>query len=171
MQSLLGNSSISDTVLKQMWLDKVQPEIVRILATLTDEVDIRKLAIIADKVADTAPTRHISSTTTSDDLTSDLNQKLQFLSSELQKISLRLDEVQDTPRRSRGNSIARHEHSRPHSASCRRHHHHDHHHHQHGNCWYHEVFGARAQRNANCDVLTKIHLQLMFKEKNFPGTQ
>ncbi|CAE1286253.1 unnamed protein product [Acanthosepion pharaonis] len=61
MQSLLGSDTIYDTVLKLMWLDKLQPEIVRILAALTDEVDIEKLAVIADKIADTTPNWQISS--------------------------------------------------------------------------------------------------------------
>lgn len=68
MQSLLGDNNISATVFRQMWLDKLPPEMVRILAALSDEVDIQKLAIIADKVADTAPVRQISSTDTIDGL-------------------------------------------------------------------------------------------------------
>lgn len=62
MQSLLGDNNISNTVFRQMWLDKLPPEIVRILAALTDEVDTQKLAIIADKIADTAPMQQISPT-------------------------------------------------------------------------------------------------------------
>lgn len=57
MQSLLGDNNISATVFHQMWLDKLPSEMVRILAALSDEVDTPKLAIIADKVADTAPVR------------------------------------------------------------------------------------------------------------------
>lgn len=68
MQSLLGDNNISATVFRQMWLDKLPPEMVRILAALSDEVDIQKLAIIANKVADTAPVRQTSSTDTIDGL-------------------------------------------------------------------------------------------------------
>lgn len=87
MQFLLGSNTMSDTVLKQMWLDKLQPEIVRILAALTDEVDREKLALIADRIADTTPTRQISSVSPSDDLTPDFNNRLQLLTSKLQKLS------------------------------------------------------------------------------------
>ncbi|CAE1291681.1 unnamed protein product [Acanthosepion pharaonis] len=164
MQSLLGSNTISDTVLKQMWLDKLQPEIVRILAALTDEVDIQKLVVIADKIADTTPARQIFSTSTSDDLTSDFNHKLQLLTSELQKLSLWLDEVQNKPRESRGNSIARHYNCRPRSASRRLHRR------QHGNCWYHEVFGARAKKcQPPCAFRNTFSTEL--QGNGLPGTQ
>ncbi|CAE1299832.1 unnamed protein product [Acanthosepion pharaonis] len=140
MQSLVGSNTISDTVFKQMWLDKLQPDVVRILAALTDEVDIQKLATIADKISDTTPTRQVSSISPSDDLTPDFSQRLQLLTSEIQKLSLRLDEIQNRPTRSRSNSIARHHNRRPRSASRRTRRS------QHGNCWYHEVFGARSRK-------------------------
>ncbi|CAE1249035.1 unnamed protein product [Acanthosepion pharaonis] len=123
-----------------MWLDKLQPEVVRILAALTNEVDIQKLAVIADKTSDTGPIRQVSFVSPSDDLTLDTNQQLQFLTSELKKLSLRLDELQNKPKRSRSNSVARHNNRRPRSASRRPRHS------QHGNCWYHEVFGSRTKK-------------------------
>ncbi|CAE1167122.1 unnamed protein product [Acanthosepion pharaonis] len=116
MQSLPGSTTISDTVLKQMWLDKLQPDVVRILAALTDEVDIQKLATIADKILDTTSTRQVSPISPSDDITPDFNQRLQLLTSEIQKLSLRLDEIQNRPTRSRSNSIFRHHNRRPRSA-------------------------------------------------------
>ncbi|CAE1272079.1 unnamed protein product [Acanthosepion pharaonis] len=160
MQSLLGSNTISDTVLKQMWLDKLHPEIVRILAALKDEVGFQKLSVIVDKIADTTPVRQISSTSTSDDLTSDFHHKLQLLTSKLQKLSLRLDEVQNKPRKSRGNSITRHFNRRPRSASRRPHRH------QHGNCWYHEMFGAQ-KKNASLHVLSGTHFQLNYRETDY----
>ncbi|CAE1288369.1 unnamed protein product [Acanthosepion pharaonis] len=82
MITLLGNNTISETVLKQMWLEKLQPDIVQILAVLT-EVDVHKLASIADKIVDTRPIRQISSVAPSDDPTPDVNQQLHVLTAEL----------------------------------------------------------------------------------------
>ncbi|CAE1140302.1 unnamed protein product [Acanthosepion pharaonis] len=139
MVTLLGNNTISETVLKQMWLEKLQPDIVQILAVLT-EVDVHKLASIADKIVDTRPIRQISSVVPSDDPTPDVNQQLHVLTAELKKLSLRLDSIQSIPRRSRSYSTNTHNTSRRRSTSRQTRHH------QRGYCWYHEVFGARARK-------------------------
>ncbi|CAE1305659.1 unnamed protein product [Acanthosepion pharaonis] len=144
MQQLLGDNNISATVFRQMWLDKLPSEMVRILAALTDDVDMQKLTMIADKIADTAPVRQISSTETVDGLVPDVNQQIQKLSSELKRISLQLQELQKphesrcdnfTQQRNRGSrSTSRHKYQQRRD------------HYQHANCWYHESFGARAKK-------------------------
>ncbi|CAE1304988.1 unnamed protein product [Acanthosepion pharaonis] len=122
MITLLGNNTISETVLKQMWLEKLQPDIVQILAVLT-EVDVHKLASIADKIVDTRPIRQISSVAPSDDPTPDVNQQLHVLTAELKKLSLRLDSIQSIPGRSRSYSTNRHNTSRRRSTSRQTRHH------------------------------------------------
>ncbi|CAE1282833.1 unnamed protein product [Acanthosepion pharaonis] len=104
MQQLLGDNDISTTVFRQMWLDKLSADIVRILAALADDMDIQKLATIADKVADTTPIRHISATETVDGLVPDVNRQIQKLSSELQEISIQLRDLQKSHTSRRDNS-------------------------------------------------------------------
>lgn len=139
MITLLGDNSISETVLKQMWLEKLPPDIVQILAVLTEEVDVHKLASIADKIVDTRPARQISSVVT-DNPTPDVNQQLHFLTTELRNLSLRLDRIQSIPGRSRDTSGNRHNPGRRRSTSRHTRHR------QRNYCWYHEVFGARARK-------------------------
>ncbi|CAE1298418.1 unnamed protein product [Acanthosepion pharaonis] len=100
-----------------MWLEKLNPDIVQILAALTDEVGIEKLAAIADKILDTRPTHHIASVVLSNDSLPNTNQQLQTLASESRKLSLRLDDIQNTPSRSRSNSATRHSIQRRRSTS------------------------------------------------------
>lgn len=87
MQTLLGTNSMSETVLKQMWLDKLNPDIVQILTALTDEVGIQKLTAIADKIIDTRPTHQIASVVSSNDSPPNTNQQLQAVASELRKLN------------------------------------------------------------------------------------
>ncbi|CAE1324631.1 unnamed protein product [Acanthosepion pharaonis] len=89
MITLLGDNTISETVLKQMWLEKLQPDIVQMLAVLTEGVDVRKLASIADKVMDTKPTRQISSVVPSDDPIPDVNQQTPILDHRAKEAFLR----------------------------------------------------------------------------------
>ncbi|CAE1315241.1 unnamed protein product [Acanthosepion pharaonis] len=136
-----------------MWLDKLNPDIVQILAALTDEVGIQKLAAIADKIIDTRPTHQIASVMPSNDSPPNTNQQMQALTLELRKLSLRLDDIQNTSSRNRSNSTGRHSIQRRRSTSRRPRHH------QCGYCWYHEVFCARAQKDVNRRVHTKAHSQ------------
>ncbi|CAE1245057.1 Retrovirus-related Pol polyprotein from transposon opus,Retrovirus-related Pol polyprotein from transposon gypsy [Acanthosepion pharaonis] len=46
---------MSDTVLRQLWLDKIHGNTIQILASLPDEIELQKLAEIADKIADNQP--------------------------------------------------------------------------------------------------------------------
>lgn len=145
MQQLLGENDISTTVFKQMWLDKLPPEVVRILAALAEDVDIQKLAIIADKITDTAPIKHISATNTRDGLMPDIDRQIQKLSTELQDISIQLRELQNahlsrhdnqyTKRnKQRWRSNSRHRYKRQRNE------------YQNEKCWYHETFGAQANK-------------------------
>ncbi|CAE1263959.1 unnamed protein product [Acanthosepion pharaonis] len=144
MQQLLGENDISTTVFRQMWLDKLPADIVRILAALADDMDIQKLATIADKVADTTPIRHISATETVDGLVPDVNRQIQKLSSELQEISIQLRDLQKAHTSRRDNSTKHNKHN---SRSTSRHKYQQRRdRYQHANCWYHENFGARAKK-------------------------
>ncbi|CAE1266887.1 unnamed protein product [Acanthosepion pharaonis] len=104
MQTLLGANSMSEAVLKQMWLDK---DTVQILPALTDNMDIQKLAAIADKISDTCPAHRNASVVPLNDPTPDINQQLQALDCEVKKLSLCLNEAQNTQSRSRSNSVNR----------------------------------------------------------------
>ncbi|CAE1297229.1 unnamed protein product [Acanthosepion pharaonis] len=145
MQQLLGENDISTTVFKQMWLDKLPPEVVRILAALADDVDIQKLAIIADKITDTAPIKHISATNTGDGLMPDIDRQIQKLSTDLQEISIQLRGLQNarisrrenyyTKRnKQRWRSNSRHKYQRQRNEYPNE------------KCWYHENFGAQANK-------------------------
>ncbi|CAE1297217.1 unnamed protein product [Acanthosepion pharaonis] len=46
---------MSDTVLRQLWLDKLHVNIIQILASLPDELELQKLSEIANKIADNQP--------------------------------------------------------------------------------------------------------------------
>ncbi|CAE1286290.1 unnamed protein product [Acanthosepion pharaonis] len=145
MQQLLGDNDISTTVFRQMWLDKLPPDVVRILAALADDMDIQKLATIADKIIDTAPIKHISATNTGDGLVPDIDRQIQKLSTELQEISIQLRELQNSHASRRDNcytkrnkqnsrSTSRHKYQRRRSG------------YQNEKCWYHEKFGAHANK-------------------------
>lgn len=55
MKSLLGANTISDTVLKKLWMGKLHTYTTQILASLSDELDLEQLAEIADKINDNKP--------------------------------------------------------------------------------------------------------------------
>lgn len=144
MQQLLGDNDISTTVFRQMWLDKLPADIVRILAALADDMDIQKLATIADKVADTTPIRHISATETVDGLVPDVNRQIQKLSAELREVSIQLRDLQKSHASRRDNYTKHNEHNSRstsrHKYQLRRDCYQD------ENCWYHENFGVRAKK-------------------------
>ena len=53
MKSLLGNKKLEDTILKQLWLEKLPLGMRRIVAALDENATLEKLASVADKVAET----------------------------------------------------------------------------------------------------------------------
>lgn len=52
MRSLLGDNTMSEVVLKKLWMDKLQTHTTQILASLPDDLQLEKIAEIADKIHD-----------------------------------------------------------------------------------------------------------------------
>lgn len=136
MQTLLGAHKMSDAVLKQLWINKLDTDTTQILAVLTDDVDLEKLAAIVDRISGTKPMHRISSVQSAE-LTS-TERQISLLTAEIKKLHTRLDDMQK--RQSRSYDSNRRNAFRPSRSSSR--HTKDRHT---DTCWYHEVFGAKAR--------------------------
>ncbi|CAE1294670.1 unnamed protein product [Acanthosepion pharaonis] len=65
MKILLGNNSLTDKILKQLWLDKLKPHMVQIIASLPEDIDLAKIAEIADRIAGSEPATPVLSANSS----------------------------------------------------------------------------------------------------------
>lgn len=99
MQTLLGAHKMSDAVLKQLWINKLDTDTTQILAVLTDDVDLEKLAAIVDRISDTKPMHRIS-LVQSAELTTTSTERQISLTAEIKKLHTRLDDMQKRQSRS-----------------------------------------------------------------------
>lgn len=70
MRILLGSNNMSDTVLQQLWLDKLNTSMVQILASLLDDINFQKIFEIADRIADNESATSVYAATQNDLVTS-----------------------------------------------------------------------------------------------------
>ncbi|CAE1303359.1 unnamed protein product [Acanthosepion pharaonis] len=86
---------MSDTVLRQLWLDKLHVNTIQILASLPDEIEIQKLAEIADKIADDQPASPVYAATQRQPVASVVDaDDMRKLSDRLAQLSIQVRDIQ-----------------------------------------------------------------------------
>lgn len=129
MKSLLGKNSMSESLFRKLWLDKLPPYTSQILATLPDDLDLSRIAEIADKISDVPTISSVDSPVPTDaamrDVIEQLKQQLERLSTQVQHLTRPEDKNSYKVRR------------RSHSATRAR---------RPTLCWYHLNFGDKAHR-------------------------
>lgn len=122
MRTLLGSRQLDETILKQLWMDKLPHAVSSILA-INHQASSESLAEMADKIAETFSKSTINQTTR-DNLSEHTDQVVM----RLERLEARLDGFKTRRRRSRTRSISRSKAS-PNSW-----------------CWYHQNYQARAKK-------------------------
>ena len=138
MRQLLGEQRIDEGIFKQLFLQRLPPNVQAILASSSDSVGLDHLATLADKIMEVnipqvtavtppAPTPTVA---TSSDPT--LAQQLAALSTQVASIQEQLQKSQQTEqRRSRSRSRSRDRNQNQDFG---------------GKCWYHYTFGPKAHK-------------------------
>ena len=148
MRNSLGNNTMSEPVLRRLWIDKLPTLMGQILAPLTEKNSLSELADAADKIHVGYDRQHINAlSSTSQTKGSDYNR----LERELTEIKEQLRQLTTHDHHSRSNSRSR-QHQRSRSQSRGRYP---------GDtgetCWYHHTFGADAQKcHKPCDYERKL---------------
>ncbi|CAE1234407.1 unnamed protein product [Acanthosepion pharaonis] len=130
MKNLLGKNSMSDSLFRKLWMDKLPTHTTQILATLPEDLDLEKTAEIADKISDAATISSVNAPTLRDTPREDefnkLQQQINRLSEQIDRLYReRLSSAHNlykSQRRSRSNSRGRND----------------------VYCWYHRKFGQAA---------------------------
>ncbi|CAE1313512.1 unnamed protein product [Acanthosepion pharaonis] len=92
MRVLLGSNTMSDTVLRQLWLDKLHVNTIQILASLPEEIELQKLA---DKIADNKPARPVYAATQRQPVASVVDaDDMRKLSDRLAQLSIQVQDIQ-----------------------------------------------------------------------------
>lgn len=159
MRQLLGANVLEESILKQLFLQRLPINAQLILASSSDSVDIDRLANIADKILEvtpfspapmvstvTPPTAVSAIHTTSDmeelrNLVSKLSLQVDTLSKQVQKFTRQRSSSRDKSggRRSRSSS------SRPRQQEI---------------CWYHAKYGERALKcTLPCNYVNKVTVE------------
>ncbi|XP_071854547.1 uncharacterized protein [Apostichopus japonicus] len=128
MQQLLGVRKLEESILKQLFLQRLPTNVQLVLASSSDDVKLEQLAELADKILEVAiPTVNAVATTTPEvSNIHRLEQQVERLSRQLEDLSRRLNRQQSGSRsssRKRKDSPAASE-----------------------KCWYHRTYGDRAQK-------------------------
>lgn len=144
----LGGITVSEEVLKTVWLQQMPPQVKAILATSGG--DLKHLASVADAIFDTGAfscINEISSKTAAVPASSSSSSysDLQFQIAELTR---RINNMQNSHRNSRSPSRSRSSSSRRSNTPSRS----NSHHRSYRTCWYHRRFGTNATKCINpCD--------------------
>lgn len=129
MKNLLGKNSMSESLFRKLWLDKLPPYTSQILATLPDDLDLSRIAEIADKINDVPNIGSVDSPVPTDaammDVIEQLKQQLERLSTQVQHLT-RTEDTNSYKARRRSHSATRAR--RPML------------------CWYHRNYGDKAHR-------------------------
>ena len=143
MHQLLGDNSLEDRILRQLFLQRLPTNVQLILASTSDTVSTDDLALLADKILAVAPPQpfiaavHSDSPTTTTQI-QDLRGQIDTLTTQLHTV---INQLQAQPRsRSRGRSpTPSRSFPRRNSSATRP---------TGSSCWYHWRFGAAARK---CD--------------------
>ena len=133
MRQLLGEQRIDEGIFKQLFLQRLPPNVQAILASSSDSVDLDQLATLADKIMEvnlpqvTAVTPPTPTPTVAAALEPTLTEQLAALSKQVASLQEQLNKSQQRRSRSRSRSRDRNEDFG-------------------GKCWYHHTFGAKAHK-------------------------
>ena len=132
LRSLAGTTQVQDNLLRQLWLQRLPPQVQAILQTQA-EIPLNKVATLADKITEvTPPTLHAVSAVNAPQTPelSQLTQRINELAQQMAALqtSLRTRSV------SRGRPDRQRRPSSPHPASDET------------TCWYHRRFREQAQK-------------------------
>jgi hypothetical protein len=131
MQQLIGAEKVDQSLIRQLWLQRLPTMVQQILASNDDSTDLARLAEIADRIMSCSmPCVNAVSSTLSNPLLEQLSQKMEILSAQVMALQLRSQ--QRTGRRNRRNPSSR---SRQKSRSSSR---------PPDVCKYHHRYGDRA---------------------------
>lgn len=90
MKNLLGQNTMSETLLKKLWLDKLPTHTAEILATLPDDLELVKVAEMADKITET---REINSTHFTESNSTDTDDVINRLQRQIDKLYLQVERL------------------------------------------------------------------------------
>lgn len=144
MKSQLGRNTMSEKILRRLWLDKLPPSATQILAPMIDTTPIDMLANSADRILESnSSPQTVNALATP----SSQNNELQQLKAEMGELKAMIKALQTQSREPRGRSqsLGRQRRSRsrersPYSQP------------QGGICWYHYKFGNNARKcNSPCN--------------------
>lgn len=132
MRHLLGNATIEDSLLRQLFLQRL-PNDVRMMLASADSATLDDLAKVADRIVDVSTTRRpeVYETTRSPQQPSDFCTAMERRMDQLTEMVAALRPSR-SPSQRRSNSPARRR-SRSYSPANQQ-------------CWYHRTFGSRAQK-------------------------
>lgn len=132
MKHLLGNATIEDSLLRQLFLQRL-PNDVRMMLASADSATLDDLAKVADRIVDASTTRapEVYQATQSSYHPSDFCTAMERRMDQLTEMVAALRPTR-SPSRGRTNSPARGD-SRSHSPANQQ-------------CWYHRTFGTRARK-------------------------
>lgn len=145
MRVLLGSNTMSDTVLRQLWLDKLHVNTIQILASLIDEIELQKLAKIADKITDNQPASPVYAATQRQPVASMVDaDDMRKLSDRLTQLSIQVQDIQRSMQQQKCNFTNR----APPESRRRRHRSLSRNRgkYQDNVCWYHAKFGHQAHK-------------------------
>ena len=128
MRSLLNGRTLEDSILTQLWLDKLPTDMSRLLAGFVEDHKLEQLTKMADKVHETYPSRSVSAVSQLSDAPENsaflnainkLNTRIEDLTNQVAELKLRPASRSRSRSRSRTGD---------------------------GWCWYHAKFRERAKR-------------------------
>ncbi|XP_071824414.1 uncharacterized protein [Apostichopus japonicus] len=128
MQQLLGGKKLEESILKQLFLQRLPTNVQLVLASSSEDVKVEQIAELADKILEVAtPTVNAVATTTPEvSNIQRLEQHVGRLSRQLEDLSMRLNRQQ-----SRSRSSSRKRRDSPAASEI---------------CWYHRTYGDKAQK-------------------------
>ena len=147
MRQLLGDRALEESILRQLFLQRLPSNVQMVLTSTGDSMQIEKLAELADKVIDVAVQPHTSVSfvtppppavpPTIPSVPVDLRAELDLLRSEVSRLTLKLQTVTTHPSRSRSRHRQHRSRSRTPAPSPDD---------TADMCWYHANFGDRARK-------------------------
>lgn len=139
MKQLAGPYNLDETLLKQMWLQRLPHNVRQILSVSGRSVTLEDLADMADKMMEIYPDRHCLNeiqTSGNGDTNTTLNiqQQLTQLTTQLASLQATIASIHSRPNRSisRERAGSRHRSRSPKKTV--------------GICWYHQKYGTKARR-------------------------
>lgn len=175
MKALLGDNTMSDTVLRKLWMDKLSPQTSQILVSLPDDLDLQRLAEIADKIyenkppgtASATPLQPIVSSVRDSQELSKIKDCIAELTSQLQALQTAMHQQNRTPNNFTSRPRPSH-HTRRRSRSTSRSRP------IFNTCWYHFKYGQQARhctKPCNFDINAAKDNNTQQSGNDYPGNK